>query len=407
MNKVEFKKPELLAPAGDWSMLNVAINSGADAVYFGLKKLSMRSAANNFDISDLPKIVSLCKENNVTAHLTMNTIVFEEELNVLDEIVREAKLSGVEMIICWDMSVIQKCVEHEMPFCISTQASASNSSAVKFYEKLGAKRIVLARECTLDKIREIREKTSIEIETFVHGAMCIAVSGRCFMSHEVFGKSANRGECLQPCRREYEIKDKDEKFSLTLGEDYVLSPQDLCTIEFLDKLIESGINAFKIEGRKRSPEYIAKTVSVYRKAIDLYFENKLTEEVKPVFVEELRKVYNRGFSPGFYFGQPGSESYTKIYGSIATTKKVYVGRVLNYYKKSKIVFVRAEAESLTTGESVYIMGSTTGVVELQLGKLKQEELELEYIEKGNDITFECEELVRANDRVYKIIAASN
>lgn len=403
MNKSELKKPELLAPAGDWSMLNTAINSGADAVYFGLKKLNMRSAANNFDLADLSKIVQYCKEHNVKTHLTLNTIVFEEELNELDEIFREVNNAGIEMVICWDMSVIQKCIEYGVPFCISTQASASNSSAVKFYEKLGAKRIVLARECTLDKIRKIKNETNIEIETFIHGAMCIAESGRCFMSHEVFGKSANRGECLQPCRREYEIKDMDEKFSLTLGEDYVLSPKDLCTIEFLDKLIESNIDAFKIEGRKRAPEYIAKTVSIYRKAIDLYFEDKLTDEIKPEFIKELKKVYNRGFSSGFYFGQPGSESYTKIYGSIATTRKVYVGRVLNYYKKNKVVFVRAEAESLKTGDKIYIMGSTTGVVELALGKLKQDEKELDAIDRGNDVTFECENLVRANDRVYKIV----
>lgn len=404
MEKEKIKKPELLAPAGDWSMLNVAISSGADSIYFGLKKLSMRAAANNFDISELPKIVEFCSEKNVKAHLTLNTIVFENELEELDKIIPATKKAGVEMIICWDMSVIQKCIDYEMPFCVSTQASVSNSSTVAFYERLGAKRIVLARECTLDKIKEIKSKTNIEIEAFIHGAMCIAISGRCFMSHEVFGKSANRGECLQPCRREYEIKDIDEKFSLTLGEDYVLSPKDLCTIDFIDKLIEAGIDAFKIEGRKRAPEYIAKSVSTYRKAIDRYFDGTLTNEIKFEYLEELKKVYNRGFSPGFYFGPPGSESYTKTFGSIATTKKIYVGRVLNYYKKSKIAFVRLEADSLSIGDSIYIMGSTTGLVELTLNKIIQDEIELNSVNKGSDLTFECEELVRANDRVYKIVS---
>jgi putative protease len=272
---------------------------------------------------------------------------------------------------------------------------------------LGAKRIVLARECTLDKIKEIKAKTDIEIETFIHGAMCIAISGRCFMSHEIFGKSANRGECLQPCRREYQVIDNDEKFSLELGEDYVLSPKDLCTIEFIDKLIEAGIDSFKIEGRKRSPEYIAKVVSIYRKAIDLYFEDNLTPEIQSGFITELKKVYNRGFSPGFYIGQPGSDSFTKIYGSLATTKKVYVGRVINYYKKNKIVFIKAEAESLSTGDSIYIIGSTTGVVELQLTKIMKDEEEFKHAEKGSEITFECSELVRTNDRVYKIIDLEN
>ncbi len=404
MEKEKIKKPELLAPAGDWSMLNVAINSGADSIYFGLKNLSMRAAANNFDVSELPKIVEFCNEKNVKAHLTLNTIVFENELEELNKIIPTAKKAGVEMVICWDMSVIQRCIDYEMPFCVSTQASVSNSSTVTFYEQLGAKRIVLARECTLDKIKEIKSKTNIEIETFIHGAMCIAISGRCFMSHEVFGKSANRGECLQPCRREYEIKDIDEKFSLTLGEDYVLSPKDLCTIDFIDKLIEAGIDAFKIEGRKRAPEYIAKSVSTYRKAIDRYFDRTLTHEIKLEYLEELKKVYNRGFSTGFYFGPPGSESYTKTFGSLATTKKIYVGRVLNYYKKSKVAFVRLEADSLSIGDSIYIMGSTTGLVELTLNKIILDEVGLNSVNKGSDFTFECDELVRANDRVYKIVS---
>ncbi len=396
------KKPELLVPVGNWTMLNAAILSGADAVYFGLKNLNMRAAANNFDITELPEIVEYCKQHNVKAHLTLNTIVFEEELAELDPIIIAAKSRGVEMIICWDPAIIQKCIEHEMPFCISTQASASNSATVNFYERLGAKRIVLARECTLDKIKEIKSKTNIEIETFVHGAMCVAISGRCFMSHEVFGKSANRGECLQPCRREYQIVDTDEKFSLELGTDYVLSPKDLCSIEFIDRLIESGIDAFKIEGRKRSPEYIAKTVSVYRRAIDSYFEEKLTAGLKNELVEELKKVYNRGFSHGFYFGQPNSESFATTYGSTATTRKVFVGRVLNFYKKNSVVHVKLEAETLSVGDSIYIIGSTTGVVEMQLNYFMHDGLELQTAEKGSTITFECKKRVRENDKVYKV-----
>lgn len=397
------KKPELLAPAGDWSMLNSAINAGADAVYLGVEKLNMRAMADNFSINELNEIVSYCKNKNVKVHLTLNTIVFENELDDLDQIIRLAKYAGVDMIICWDFSVINKCKESSVPFCISTQASISNSDSAKFFENLGAKRIVLARECTLDKIREIRNKTTIEIETFVHGAMCVAVSGRCFMSHEIFGKSANRGECLQPCRREYEIIDKDEKYSLVLGEDYVMSPKDLCTIPFIDKLIESGIDSFKIEGRKRSPEYIAKVVGVYRKAIDYYFENKLTDDIKTEFINELSKVYNRGFSPGFYLGEPGSESYTKIYGSIATTRKVYVGKVLNYYQKNKIAYIEIMAGSVSIGDSIYIIGNTTGTVEIQIEKIMNETEEITEAHKGTKITIECNERVREYDKVYKII----
>ena len=401
------KKPELLAPAGNWSMLNAAIKAGANAIYFGVKDLNMRAAANNFDINDLPEISKLCKENNVDTHLTLNSIVFEEELSEVETIIRAAKKASIDMVICWDMAVINKCIELKMPFCVSTQASSSNSEAVKAYERLGASRIVLARECTLDKIIDIKKKTNIQIETFIHGAMCVAVSGRCFMSHEIFGKSANRGECIQPCRREYKIIDRDEKYELEIGDDYVLSPNDLCTIEFIDKLIEAGIDALKIEGRKRSPEYIARVVSVYRQAIDLYFENKLTNEKKKYFLEELKKVYNRGFSPGFYFGQPGSESYAATYGSVATSRKVYLGRVLNYFKKSKIAHIKIEAEDLKIGDSIYIIGNTTGVVEVQLNQLKLDENEYQSVVKGNEITFECPEVVRVSDKVYKIVYIAN
>jgi len=403
MKKEMYKKPELIAPAGDFSMLNAAIQNGADAVYFGVENLNMRAMAENFKISNLPEIVAICRKKNVATHLTLNTIIYENELDKVDELIISAKTAGIDLIICWDLSVINKCIEHGMPFCVSTQASISNSEAAKFYKNLGAKRIVLARECTLDKIIEIKNKVDIEIETFVHGAMCVAISGRCFMSHEVFGKSANRGECIQPCRREYEIVDKDEKYSLVIGKDYVLSPKDLCTVEFLDKLIEAKIDAFKIEGRKRSPEYIAKVVSAYRKAVDFYFEGKLNEESKKELVEELGKVYNRGFSPGFYLGEPGSESYAAIYGSIATTRKVYLGRVLNYYKRKKVVNVRIEAGVLNKNESIYIIGNTTGVVELTIDKMMNDENELTFAEKGTDVTFECNERVRENDKVYKIV----
>jgi len=404
-NMNSIKKPELLAPAGNFTMLRSAVNAGADAVYFGLQNLNMRAKANNFQLSDLPEIVEICKNHNVQSHLTLNTIIYEYELPQLDLIISTAKDCGIDLIICWDFSVIQKCKAYEMPFCISTQASVSNSEAALFFQSLGAKRIVLARECTLDKIIEIKQKTKVEIETFIHGAMCVALSGRCFMSHEVFDKSANRGECIQPCRREYEIIDKDEKFSFVLGEDYVMSPKDLCTIDFIDKLIEADIDAFKIEGRKRSPEYITKVVSIYRNAIDLYFDNKLDDEVKTTFKTELEKVYNRGFSSGFYFGDPGSESYAKTYGSIATTRKVYIGRVLNYYKRKKIAYIKIEADKIKLGDSVYISGNTTGIVEINISNMIREDLEVTSAVKGENVTFECEPLIRENDKVYKIINA--
>jgi putative protease len=231
-------KPELMAPAGDKTMLTAAINNGADAVYFGLNQLNMRAKAKNFVPEDLHEIISICKSKNVKTFLTINTIIYEEELSDLDRILPIAKTAGIDMIICWDLSVIQKCKEYDIPFCISTQASISNSVSANFYKNLGAKRIVLARECNLEEIKRIRANTDIDIEAFIHGAMCIAVSGRCFMSHHMFGKSANRGECIQPCRRDYEIVDHQIEKSMILGEDYVLSPKDLCSISYIDKLIE-------------------------------------------------------------------------------------------------------------------------------------------------------------------------
>jgi putative protease len=403
-------RPELMSPAGDWTMLTAVVKAGSDAVYFGVDKLNMRAKASNFKIDELTEIVSFSKKNNVKTYLTLNTIVFEEELDEVDQIISAAKKSGVDRIICWDLSVALKCKEHKIPFCISTQASVSNSLSANFYKSIGASRIVLARECSLDEIKKIRRNTDIEIEAFVHGAMCIAISGRCFMSHHLFDKSANRGECIQPCRREYslsresspdkEIYDPVIKKSMLIGEDYVLSAKDLCTIEFIDKLIEAGINSFKIEGRKRSPEYAAIVTSVYRKAIDLYYEKELTDEVKKNLLKELGEVYNRGFSSGYYFGKPSSEDYADIYGSKAKTKKEYIGKVLNYYKRSKAAYIKLETGELKTDDEIMIIGPTSGVVNIQLEKIMIEEKIIEKAGKGDKITFPCDDLVRHNDSVY-------
>ncbi|MGE5350672.1 MAG: peptidase U32 family protein [Acidobacteriota bacterium] len=399
------KKPELMAPAGDWTMLTTAVKSGADAVYFGIEKLNMRAKARNFTLEGLPEIVSFCKENGVKTYLTLNTIIFEEEIGELDEIIPAAKKAGVDMIICWDLALVEKCREHDMPFCVSTQASISNSASANLFKSLGARRIVMARECSLDEIKKIRAKTDLEIEAFIHGAMCIAVSGRCFMSHHLFGKSANRGECIQPCRREYEVIDGQIDKSMVLGEDYVMSPKDLCSIEYIDMLIEAGIDSFKIEGRKRSPEYVARTVSVYRRAIDLYFEGNLTDEIKKDMLHDLEKVYNRGFSSGFYFDVPSSAEYANIYGSIATTKKEYIGKVINYYRKTGIAHIKLETGSISVGEELLVIGQTTGVVELKLPNMVNNEVNVTEAQKGDEVTFECAEIIRPKDMVYKVVPA--
>ncbi len=403
MNKI--KKPELMAPAGNRTMLNASINAGADAIYFGVDKLNMRAKADNFTLEELPEIVSLCKEKNVLTYLTLNTIVYESELEELHEIIAAAKKDSVDRIICWDFAVAEVAKKYEMPFCFSTQGSISNSMSANFVKSLGAVRLVLARECTLKDIKEIRSKTDIEIEAFIHGAMCIAVSGRCFMSHHLFGQSANRGECVQPCRREYEVYDPAIKDSLIIGEDYVLSPKDLCTIEFIDELIEAGIDSFKIEGRKRSPEYVATVVSVYRRAIDLFFDrtdekNKLTKEVKKEFLKELEAVYNRGFSAGFYHGIPSAKEYAGVEGSKATKRKEYIGKVINYYKKNNVVYFVLESGSISIGEELLIIGNTTGVLQFTIQNIKNDDVEIELANKGDKVTIPCETLVRPNDSVY-------
>jgi putative protease len=396
------KKTELMSPAGDKTMLTAVVKSGADAVYFGVDKLNMRSKAPNFKVEELPGIVSYCKKHNVKTYLTLNTIIFEEELDEVEEIIFAAKKSGINRVICWDLAVAEKCREHKIPFCISTQASVSNSSSANFYKSIGASRIVLTRECSLEEIKKIRKNTGLEIEAFIHGAMCIAVSGRCFMSHHLFDKSANRGECIQPCRREYEVFDPVINKSMMIGDDYVLSAKDLCSIEFIDRLIEAGINAFKIEGRKRSSEYAAKVTSVYRRAIDLYYDKKLTAEIKKEFFKELGEVYNRGFSSGFYFGKPSSEDYADIYGSKATSRRVYIGKVLNYYKRSKIAYIKLESGNLKINDKLIITGPTTGVVNIKLEKILLEEEIINIASKDDKITFPCSDPVRHNDSVYLI-----
>lgn len=395
-------KPELMAPAGDWTMLRAAISNGADAVYFGMDKLNMRAKASNFSVEQLPEMISFCKEHGVLTYLTLNTIVFEEELAELEEIIIAAKQNTVDRIICSDLAVADLCFKHQMPFCISTQSSISNSLAADVYKRMGAVRIVMARECSLEEIKKIRAKTDLEIEAFVHGAMCIAVSGRCFMSHHMFGKSANRGECVQPCRREFEIYDKSVDQSLIIGEDYVMSPKDLCTIEFIDQLIEAGIDSFKIEGRKRSPEYVAKSVSVYRRAIDLYFENRLSDKVKLELLEELGTVYNRGFSSGFYFDVPSSEEYAGVNGSKATTRKVYVGKVLNYFSNVEVAHILMESGEIKTNDNILFMGESTGVIEMSIESMKVYDIDSASAKRGDELTIKIPSAVRRNDKVYLI-----
>ncbi|MFA5176276.1 MAG: peptidase U32 family protein [Candidatus Nanoarchaeia archaeon] len=394
-------KPELLSPVSDFTSLTSAIKSGCNAIYFGVKELNMRITANNFKLNELKKVVDICHKNKVKAYLTLNTIIYNNELNKIKKILKTAKKAKIDAIICWDFSVIQEVKKLKLPFHISTQASVSNIESAKFYKSLGAERIILARELSLEQIKEIKKKVNIQVECFIHGAMCVALSGRCFTSQFVFGRSANRGDCLQPCRRNYIVKDKRIGYELELENDAVLSPKDLCTLPFIEKLIESGINSFKIEGRARSPDYVSTVTKVYRKAIDAYFENKLTNNLKQELISELKIVYNRDFSSGFYLGKPINEFTSP--DNQATRKKVQIGIIKNYYKNINVAEIKLLTRDLKLNDLIMIQGPTTGVIEQKVNSMELNNKKIDIGKKGTIIGIKINNLVRKNDKVFLII----
>lgn len=403
---MKVKKPEILAPVGSEVSLQAAIDAGADAVYFGTKELNMRITANNFDISELKKVVEKCHKNKVKAYLTINTIVYDEETHLVKKIVSEAKKAKVDAIICWDQSVINEALKQKIEVHLSTQAGVSNFEAVKYYSKLGIKRIVLARECTLKQIKDIKDKIrksklDVEIETFIHGAMCVSVSGRCFMSQFLFCKSANRGDCLQPCRREYDVVDKETGDVMTIGNNYVLSPKDMSTIMFVDKLIEAGIDSFKIEGRVKPPEYVKTVVSTYREAVDAYFEGRYTKKLAEELEEKLKTVFNRGFSKGFFMGELIDE-FTDAYGGKATLQKDYVGVIRNYYAKVGVAEVKVESTPFKVGDIIMIQGPTTGVVEEKIESIQVNHKDVDVADKKKSVAIRYSHKVRVNDKVFVI-----
>ncbi len=390
------KKPKILAPVRDEISFTAAVAAGADAVYFGVGELNMRVSSKGIDMEELPRIVARAHERGVEVFITLNVIVYEHELERMREIIQSLKDAGVDAVICWDLAVIKLCREMGMTFHISTQASISNSSAGAFYEDLGARCIVLARECTLPQIKEIKSKMkTAKVEIFVHGAMCVSVSGRCFMSNFLECKSANRGECFQPCRREYTVRDKESGHELDVSNGYVMSPKDLCTIEILDEIVETGADYLKIEGRGRSPEYIQTTVACYRKAVNAIDTGEYTDELKDELLEELKKVYNRGFSTGFMFGRPAHEAWSRVRNSQATEKKEYLGKVQNYYRKTNIAELKVLNGELNVGDVLQFQGPTTGVERMIVGSFESH--------PDQEVTVETSFIVRKSDEVYKII----
>jgi putative protease len=404
MITVKKQKPELVCPAGDWRSLITAVDSGADSVYFGIKGLNMRAKADNFDLSQLPKVMDYLHSHGKKGYLALNVIVMNHELDKVRRFLEEAKTNHVDAVILWDLAVLSIAKELDLTIHLSTQASVSNSEALALYADLGVKRAVLARECTLKDIRRIigdieARHIPCQVEAFVHGAMCVSVSGRCFMSAFTFGKSANKGECRQPCRREFVIKDTNKKSrsEFILGSDYVLSPKDLCTIDFIDQLIEAGIHSFKIEGRMRSEEYIKITVSSYRQAIDAYFEGKLTETLKEELKVHLATVYNRDFSTGFYFGKPvdwNTANYQKSY------EKIFLGEVTNYYQRIGVAELLIRNEQLNRGDQLLIMGKSTPATFASAEEMQQYHQEVTVVKRGEPVAVKLPFKVRRNDQVY-------
>lgn len=406
-------RPEILSPAGDFTCLQAAIDAGADAIYFGLGLFNMRARSSaNFREEDLPEISRRCREAGVKAYLTLNAIMFEGEEERVEKLLLAAK-DYVDAVIVADWGIISLCKKHDIDFHVSTQMSISNSTAALYVASTGAKRLVLARECTLEEVGRIHERLEgkIELECFVHGAQCVAQSGRCFMSHEIFGKSACRGECTQPCRRSFLVKavdfyenEKGEpvhegKTEFIVEPSTVLSAKDLCSLSFVDKLMAAGIASFKIEGRARNAEYVKAVTSAYRRAVDAAAEGVYTEELVAELEELVSRVFHREFSKGLYFGRPGEGQFTSSQSSLSQYIKRHSGIVVDYFRQSGIVQIEVQDHPLKVGDPIQIHGATTGVIELSVPEMRRDEERPSVAEKGSWITFRAPRC-RVGDKVY-------
>ncbi|MBI2630514.1 U32 family peptidase [Candidatus Pacearchaeota archaeon] len=386
------KKYELLSPAGDFQSLRAGIQAGCNAIYFGLKEFNMRDSAKNFSISDLKEINKICGKK-VKKYLTLNTIIYNYEIKKLEEIIKKVK-GKVDAIICWDLAVIELCRKYKIPVHISTQASVSNSKSAGFYKKIGAERVILARELNLKQIKEIAK--IIPVECFIHGAMCVSVSGRCFTSQFLQSKSANRGQCTHPCRRAYYIRDKDG-YELKLENNRVMSAKDLCTLPFIEKLKKAGITAFKIEGRNRPAEYVSIVTKVYRRALDKKFSK---EELKDS-LEELKKVYNRGFSSGFYLKIPCSEDFSVSENGEAKERKQILGEIEKYWPKIGVAALKIRVGKVKLGDEIYISGKETGIIRARVESMEIEHKKIAEADRGQIVGIKIP-FCRKGDSVFII-----
>ncbi|MEW5757951.1 MAG: U32 family peptidase [Candidatus Omnitrophota bacterium] len=397
-----FSSPELISPAGSWASLQSAIKAGADAVYFGIKELNMRDSADNFDVLEIKKIMQLLHSNQKKGYLTLNCLIYNNEIEKLEKILAHAKAAKVDAIIAWDMAVIELAKKFNIPIHLSTQASVSNFLSLKFFVNLGIKRIVLARECSLADIKNMVAKIKAfkldcQIETFIHGAMCVSISGRCLLSEHAFDKSANRGECLQPCRREYLIKDSELGDEYNLGKNYILSTKDLCTINFIDKLIKAGVSAFKIEGRMRSPEYVSTVTFTYRQAIDAFFKGKLNAALKKSLRNKLKTVFNRDFDEGFYLSPPKE---TGIPNGTSDYEKIFIGEVKNFYKRINVAEVLLYSGKISLGDKILIFGKKTPALFIKISELQIEHKNVENAQKGDLVGIKVKSPLKPKDKVF-------
>ncbi|WP_461832557.1 U32 family peptidase [Aquifex sp.] len=396
------RKPEILAPAGNWEGLSAAIKAGAEAIYFGLDKLNQRSLKKNFSINELEEIKEYCGEHNVRAYLTLNSIVYDEDIPYVEEVLHRVKESGIDAVIAWDFAVMTKALELGIETHASVMTGIANSVSAKFFENLGIKRIVPAKELNLYQLKRLKENTNLEIEAFVHGAMCMAISGRCFLSHEVFQKSGNRGECFQVCRHEFQVVIRDlnpnaKGAEYILGEDYVMSARDLMTLDIVEHLM--FLDAWKIEGRSKNPDYVYMVTKAYRTARDALLEGRFNEKLRSELIDMVSRVYHREWDSGFYFGKASFG----INESIAKEKKVYIGKVLKFYPRISVAEVKIESGELKVGDVIHIIGKKTGVVRQKVESMQIDRKPVEVAKKGDTIGLKTVERVREGDKVYVMV----
>ncbi len=404
---------ELMAPAGNFESLQAAIDNGADSVYFGVDQLNMRARASiNFTMDDLSEIIKRCNKSNVRTYLTLNTIIYDHDLSVIKNLLDAAKLAGITAVIAMDQAVVAYARQIDMEIHISTQINITNIETVKFYAFF-ADTMVMSRELSLRQVKQICEQIEkeqikgpsgklIEIEIFGHGALCMAVSGKCYMSLHSFNSSANRGACKQNCRKKYSVVDQETGIEMELDNEYIMSPRDLCTLNFLDQIVDAGAKVLKIEGRGRAPEYVAKVIKIYREAIDAIEDNTYSKDKVALWMEELKTVYNRGFWSGYYLGQKLGE-WSDVSGSKATQKKLYIGKGVHFFPKPSIAEFKIEAYDIKLGDTLLITGPRTGVEEFELTEMLVNDEQLEIAQKGDSCTIPTKFKVRASDKLYKIV----